>query len=196
MAIQESSPERKNLTITSLGFILFFLGEGELDDKNIKFQLVNITFKNPEVLSSFLWVMLFWFFWRYWLNFRGAYKYDETQEIQKQSCNALTRAYVRFKTGLKYKKENGFTRPMLHGLGSKYLYFSKIIEAEFTESGKLKEIKKSTSTPLYIGFIPRVFLKSFTLILMLFREPSITNIYIPYLLFLFTLYLGLVRICT
>lgn len=196
MTIQDSSPERRNLTITSLGFILFFLGKGEFEGKNIKFQLVNITFKNPEVLSWFLWVMLFWFFWRYWLKFRGSYKYNETQEIQSQSCNLLTRAYVKFKTKLKYKKENGFNGVMFHGLNANYLSVSKIKEAVFDEKGKLKEVKSVTNIRLDVSFFPKQLLKLYTLVLMLFREPSITNVYVPYLLFIFAVCLGLERICT
>jgi hypothetical protein len=195
VAIQEASPERKNLTVTSLGFILFFLGEGELDAETIKFQLVNISFKNPEVLSCFLWAMLLWFFWRYWLKF-GISFLNAAQEIQQHSCNLLTRTYVKFKTNLTYKEENGFHHVKLESFKANRLHITKIKGTEFSQSGSLLAPTRNEYLDLDVSFLLMQLFKLYTLVLMLFKEPSITNLYVPYLLFIFAVSLGLGRIYT
>lgn len=42
MAIQDSNPERRNLSVLSVAIILFYLGEGKLTDTAIRFSLVPI----------------------------------------------------------------------------------------------------------------------------------------------------------
>jgi hypothetical protein len=196
VAIQEASPERKNLTVTSLGFILFFLGEGELDAETIKFQLVNISFKNPEVLSCFLWLMLIWFFWRYFLKFRGTFEEESRLELKKHSCNFLTRNYVKFKKKLKYKKPHGFSEVYLQELNTIHLTIHQIIESRMSEVGNITLPRTSKIILLKVSFLPMQLFKFYTLFLMLVKEPTITNIYLPYLLFISAVLLGLERIYT
>lgn len=66
MAIHDSDPERRNLVVTSLAFIVYYLAGGYITDNNVRMQIVNITFDNKAVLAVFVWVMLLWFAWRYW----------------------------------------------------------------------------------------------------------------------------------
>jgi len=68
MPFQDSDPERRNLMITSLGFILFFLAGGKLNEDSLKLPMLNIEFCRPEVIAVFTWIALFWFVYRYWLK--------------------------------------------------------------------------------------------------------------------------------
>lgn len=68
MNIEDSSPERKNLIICSLGFILFFYGDAEIIDQTIKLPILNVEFNNMGFLCFFVWGALFWFLYRYTLT--------------------------------------------------------------------------------------------------------------------------------
>jgi len=68
MPFQDSDPERRNLMITSLGFILFFWGGGELKGDSLKLPMFNIEFFRPEIIAFFAWLALLWFLYRYWLK--------------------------------------------------------------------------------------------------------------------------------
>lgn len=65
MTYSDNNPERRNLTILSLAIIIFYLGEGYLLKSEISFTLVNIGFHNQAFLVTFVWIMLFWFLFRY-----------------------------------------------------------------------------------------------------------------------------------
>ncbi len=65
MTYSDSNPERRNLTILSLAIIVFYLGEGYLLNKEISFTLINVGFHKQAVLVVFVWVLLFWFLFRY-----------------------------------------------------------------------------------------------------------------------------------
>lgn len=68
------SAQRRNLMLTSIGFVVYTLGDG-----NIKDELslpIGIELSNPEVLVLAAWLCLFWFYWRYWV-YVDAYAQNE-----------------------------------------------------------------------------------------------------------------------
>jgi hypothetical protein len=67
MAIQDSNPERRNLLVLSLCFIVFFLGGGAFSKGEVRLQVITVTFSRPEILSLIIWLLLFWFLYRYWV---------------------------------------------------------------------------------------------------------------------------------
>lgn len=66
MPISDSNPERRNLTLASIAFILFFSAGGTLSDDNVRLVVVNATFTKPYVISVFCWALLLWFAIRFW----------------------------------------------------------------------------------------------------------------------------------
>lgn len=73
MAIHDSDPERRNLIVTSLAFIAYYYAGGAFVDSNVRLQMVNVTFEKPEVLAGIAWMLLFWFFYRYWLTHKKSF---------------------------------------------------------------------------------------------------------------------------
>ncbi|WP_417521897.1 hypothetical protein [Marinobacter sp.] len=66
MPISDSSPERRNLVVVSVAFILFYLAEGSVSGNSLRLFFVNIEFNEPVVLAYGAWVFLFWFGLRFW----------------------------------------------------------------------------------------------------------------------------------
>ena len=66
MPIEESNPERKNLTILSTAIIVYDIAGGKFKDDVVQFPLVSLTFENRENLSLILLFFLLWFCFRYW----------------------------------------------------------------------------------------------------------------------------------
>lgn len=82
MAIQDSNPERRNLVVTALAFILYYAGGGTLSDYAVRVTVVNLTFARPDVLAAAAWAMLIWFGLRYWQSSRYKFWSELVQEIR------------------------------------------------------------------------------------------------------------------
>lgn len=65
MAIADGNAERRNLTVLSLAIIVYFIA-GARPTGQIGLPLVNVTFSNTYMLVTVVWMMLFWFNFRYW----------------------------------------------------------------------------------------------------------------------------------
>ncbi|MDM8566646.1 hypothetical protein QUF74_13470 [Candidatus Halobeggiatoa sp. HSG11] len=83
--IQSSSPERRNLIVLSLAIIIYYLAGGNLVNGDIKLYFVNITFARPEVISTFVWIMLCWFCLRFGQMNRGKYTKKHYEEMSTLS---------------------------------------------------------------------------------------------------------------
>lgn len=81
MSIQDSSPERRNLLVLSMGIIIFYLAGGEFIDQSVRLQIINVKFANPDMLKSIVWVLLLWFIFRYWVTMRGTWSNPFYSEV-------------------------------------------------------------------------------------------------------------------
>ena len=138
MAIQDSDPERRNLVITSLSFIVFYLAGGHIPENTLKLQIVNITFNNTHVLIITAWLMLAWFAIRYWQTHKGLM----TNEIVKDTCSLLeNKALINFVervSGKKYRVENGFVIKLIQKhFGIWSIAYATIGNAQYNKKGKL-----------------------------------------------------------
>jgi len=99
MALQDSNPERRNLSVLSLSIIVFYLACGSFTEGTVRLQIVNINFAKPEVLSFFVWGILVWFTFRYWLVHQGNWKEDFYNELQQYTPKFFINKYLikRFK---------------------------------------------------------------------------------------------------
>ncbi|MEW8073610.1 MAG: hypothetical protein AB2826_24625 [Candidatus Thiodiazotropha sp.] len=66
MAISDNNPERRNLVLASIAFVIYYAAGGSVSDENIRILVINITFSKPEALAFFAWGMLCWFALRFW----------------------------------------------------------------------------------------------------------------------------------
>jgi len=154
MAIHDNNPERRNLVVTSLAFIMFYLGDGSINDDAIKIQLINITFNNPEFLRITAWIMLFWFALRYWQTHQNSEIFMCRDDAMSFLDNSV---YITKHTGLKEKKNGGFTIPSCKIVDGKWiLSYQEIETANFDDKGKMTSWRPRNNgerTELKIGIL-------------------------------------------
>ena len=97
MAINDTSPERRNLILMSLAFIVFYAGDGSFNDGIVKFMLINVTFSKPYVLAYFSWLILFWFCLRYWQKSGFKFWQNLTSEITSSKISPSLTAFAKQK---------------------------------------------------------------------------------------------------
>ena len=130
MPYADNSPERRNLVVCSLGFILYYLGGGKLKDNTLQLPVVNIEFTNHEFLAGFAWVMLLWFFIRYWQKYKNELTTVINKEVAIEKVNFILIWYLEKILNKPYAYKDGFI--------IRHLSFSKngwIAEVEFIEGG-------------------------------------------------------------
>lgn len=93
MAIQDTDAERRNLSVTSIAFIAYFAGGGFVDGA-INLGVINATFSKPKVLAVMAWVILLWFFYRYWVTHKKAFSKAYWSEINELKNHSIIRRYV------------------------------------------------------------------------------------------------------
>jgi hypothetical protein len=71
MTYSDSNHERRNLVLTSLAFIVYYVAGGKFIGDELKLGIVNIGFEFPERLSYFAVVTLIWFGIRFWQETHG-----------------------------------------------------------------------------------------------------------------------------
>ena len=95
MAIQDSDPERRNLNVTSLAFIIYFYAGGSFPDPDVvRLQVINAKFSHPMMLTSIVWVMFVWFIYRYWLTHNGDFSSAFKNEFIKLQNKEYIGEYV------------------------------------------------------------------------------------------------------
>jgi hypothetical protein len=106
MAVEDSNPERRNLLVTSLGFVAYYYGHGAFVDKELQLELINIHFHKTGFLAALAWTMLFWFLFRYWQTTRGKFTTAFAAEVDRNCNIALMREFIE----RHYIRESGDTR--------------------------------------------------------------------------------------
>ena len=171
MPYSDSNPERRNLIVLSLGIIIFYLAEGQMIDDEVKFKLINIEFKDIDILVCFVWGMLFWFLFRYVVtnkNSHGKLLADEQVLIN-----------MSYQFVLKYAKKSNATTN---------LKFSKIRIIYNNASWFMCNSRNTHGTALtgMKGYL----IRTFYMMKIIFKHRATTDYYVPYLLFLCAVFLG------
>ena len=115
MALQDSNPERRNLSVLSFMLITYFIGGGSFPDNEISLQAVKMTFSRPDTLAAFVWVLFFWFLYRYWVVSRSSFSKEFNIEINESKEEKFIERYISSvidapiapKTGDKHINETG-----------------------------------------------------------------------------------------
>ncbi|MEZ5691222.1 MAG: hypothetical protein R3D71_06125 [Rickettsiales bacterium] len=63
--MQDSIPERRNLMITSMVFIIYFWGGGRFENNEIRLPFISVHFENIYVLAILSWITLVFFALRF-----------------------------------------------------------------------------------------------------------------------------------
>jgi len=108
--IQDSNPYSRNLILISLAIIIFNFADGEIMNNHLKLHVVNIKFNNVEFFTTFIWIIFFWFLFRFWQtnNFKiERIMYNSTNNMPYMNNIALIKL-VQKKTLLKYRTKEGF----------------------------------------------------------------------------------------
>ncbi len=189
LAISDNNPERRNLVVLSISIILYFLGGGSITDENIRLQVINVTFSKPEVLVKFVWLLLFWFIYRYWLNHKGSWKEGFYREAHCQLVDKYCYSYLvkKFELGDDYSKSWYADRHWVsfradhHSSG---FYFSHTRKADVGDNGPQKHDSRKVDC-----LTDRVLVMVVTVVTFL-REPSLSMYFMPYLFALLAIVLG------
>lgn len=88
--MEDSSPERRNLLVTSIAFIAYFYAGGHFPNSTVNLQVINADFTKPEVLGFMAWLAFAWFFYRYWLVHRGIF----FPEFRKEFTQWQSKQYI------------------------------------------------------------------------------------------------------
>jgi hypothetical protein len=65
--MQDSNPERRNLTVLSVAIIIYYFAEGNVDPSHLRLGLLDMHFNEPGNLVIAMWVMLLWFLYRHFV---------------------------------------------------------------------------------------------------------------------------------
>ncbi|MEW8253854.1 MAG: hypothetical protein AB2747_05850 [Candidatus Thiodiazotropha taylori] len=185
MPISDSNPERRNLMLSSIAFLVFFWGGGEFEKNEIRIQTVNITFNNETVLAVFAWIMLFWFGLRYWQLNQGRLNLTLREEVKTEQNNTLLIWYLRAKTGKPHRVQNGFVIRSLNKPRNGH-WESQIALVEGGregDNGEWVEFKKIDGETFKINDFVGFFLRLWVITCLAFKKPGIGSWFLPYALF-------------
>ncbi|WP_419777247.1 hypothetical protein [Malaciobacter marinus] len=108
--IQDSNPYSRNLILISLAIIIFNFADGEIMNDHLKLHVINIKFNNVEFFSNFIWLIFFWFIFRFWQS--DKFKMNNIIFILKENeqymSNKTLIKFVEKITNLKYRENGGF----------------------------------------------------------------------------------------
>lgn len=183
MDISDSNAERRNLTLLSLSIIIFYLADGQFVDGDVKLQVINVELTNTHVLVSFVWIMLFWFAFRYWLLNRSRWKEKYKNEIITLS-DRFTRSFIK-KTFIKNNKyrelPEGGSENFVFAEHGKKIKLSYLYRFPGGERDDVYQDIDDWQKKAFLYFV------SFT---MIFRRPTLTTYFMPYVLFILACALG------
>jgi hypothetical protein len=195
MAIQDSDPERRNLLVTSLAFIVFFYAGGSFPENEVRLQVINASFSDPKVLCVIAWVLLFWFLYRYWQTHSSSFSDGFENEIRRYHGKVYFLKYVSKKIGkpmIEDKEEGYHVEGMIREkgkIGIRYSYASSVGREKKTGqitswSNRKEDDKGVVYLDDFIGHLLR--LRAY--IECCFWHPSFASYIIPYFVFLLALF--------
>lgn len=186
MSTTEAYITKRNLSVLSTLVILFNLSGITISEQLGGIQIINLNFERSSVIGYFIWVMLFWFAFRYWQFFKFKFKQKLYEEVAAEDHNASWWIrYLTKKTGKPAAKiDNGVCPVDLAIVDDKVaLYYGRYKRMQgsvemtmlFTRSKEYLIVAEGFS-----GFIA-VFI---TIVHRAVVSPIICSHFVPYLLFL------------
>jgi hypothetical protein len=198
LQIQDSSPERRNLTVTAFSIIIFYLAGAEFNNQEIRLQIINVHFTDPSILTSAVWGVLFWFAFRYWQTFRGRliktfHTYVGTYRSQIVCNWYLAIAHKITKPTGDYYIYTQFEKNDKNWI----LHYRCFKNVTYHEDGTLNNHSESQESygeegiDFLLSVFSRLLMYPYIFARAFFFDAEFTSILIPYILFLLAVILGL-----
>ena len=195
MAVADNNPERRNLNISSLSVIVFYLAGGNFVDSKIKLPMVNISFSNPETLCAIFWGILCWFALRYWQTHKGLIDKTYLEEIKGKASSKAAIAFVEKRTGKTYKENGGFyPREISRSSGRLCIQIGDVTGGNKNADGVLVNFRSNNYEYVPINGFRGFIFHLLSISGLAFSKPGFGNYVVPYLLFITACVLGLVNI--
>lgn len=195
MAIQDSDPERRNLMVISMAFIVYFYAGGSFPENEVRLQVINASFSNPKVLGVIAWVLLFWFLYRYWQKHSSSFSDGFKNEIYSYYKRKYFSKYVSKKLGspiIKDEDEGYHIDGMKREdgkVGIQYSYASSVGRDEKTgEINSWSNRKDDDRGVVYLDDFGGRVLNMRANIECCFRHPSFASYVVPYIVFTLALF--------
>lgn len=195
MPIQDSNPERRNLTVTAFSFVIYYLAEGTVVGSVISLPIVNVQFEDVRMLAIIAWFTLGWFAFRYWQTSRGKISESFITAIECQNLPDFVKLYIQTHVkdvGLTEKKKElrcGLIRSK-EGWRVHYNPVDKIdvdSDGTFEKRGALTiETVSEIKIPVHVLF----FLFSCLVMRLVKYNFGLVSLVVPYLLFILAIILG------
>ena len=195
MPIEDSLPERRNLIVTSLCFIIYVIAGGTIKDNEVTLQVVNVVFTRTWVLACFAWILLFWFALRYHLSVKVKYKSAFVTDLKSVTSHWVTKTFLEFKLKRKYNQPDGYIIDNIQPVRSNPISFgTKLVERGTVDpNGRLRgHIEKETKVIPTNSFAGILYLFVISIIL-LFQRPSIRDFVVPYIIFWLAVIIGVIH---
>ncbi len=200
--MHDPNPERRNLLVTSIAFLLYFLAGGKLADDVVRLHFINLKFENPLVFVIFAWVILLWFLFRYWLLHSGKFTKAFREELTEYHNHKPLVKEVERQLGrrLSDDKEAG---PHMNGLTFKTLTLKvPIVWAKQVSRDRRTGRITSRSGDVEEKGIDSIFLKgirgrSISLAVVgkcFFNQPGFSSYALPYIIFAAVLIAAVVHV--
>jgi len=183
MAISDANPERRNLILTSLAFIIFYAADGKLSDGTVRLILVNISFSKPYILAYLTWALLFWFCLRFWQKSGFKFWSSLTGEIisEKIPASLATYAINKAKSRILDDKKIDSTKNIEASFFNHKYFFINIV-CDFKNSSNATVHQEQ----VLIGGVKGVIFTINKIIIHSFKDNAFSEELIPYLLFCFS----------
>ncbi|MDQ7085505.1 MAG: hypothetical protein Q9M36_11515 [Sulfurovum sp.] len=170
MTMFDSSPERRNLNLLSISIILYYLAGGYiLGNGTAKIEVLNIGFKDKNVLVYSVVIFLLWFLFRYWIVERE----ESSQKYKAEVCNINIAKLYRFFVD--------------NSIKDSFIIFQACTGAEMTTVNGITTVlgKRLIKIDGFGGNIIRLFI----IVKMFFTKPTLSAYIMPYMLSFIALYL-------
>lgn len=186
----DANPARRNLVLTSIAFIVYYLGDGRLTEKKLQIQAVSITFDNTTALIVLAWLALFWFALRYYQTNKNLLRKAVRDEVATQKRNPILIAYLKRQTKLHYLWENGFTVGTVGG-PRQWIVQIQNIEGGSEEKGRWTNYRTKDGDKFDIRWAWFGLVRLSLLLTIAWKEPGIGSYLVPPALFVVAVLLGI-----
>jgi len=185
MAIHDSDPERRNLVVLSIGFILFKLGRGKIDGTHLKLAMVNIEFSKPEIIITAAWLMLFWFLLRYWQTHKFSVFDSLKENAKKEFPYKFLVKYVEKRIDKPYNSDEfGFSNPRFDNQVNWKLKYTTYQATKKDSSGMPRSFSNASDNILDLSGPAFQLIRAWAYFYSAFSQPAFSSNAAPYLLFI------------
>ena len=151
MTYSDSDPNRRNTVIISASIIFYHLSGAYWEQSGIKLPLINLNFHTTEYLPCLVFVLLLWFYYRYYQTRKLSIKQHFDESMNSFATDLLFEEYIK-----KYNEINTIKYELVKPGEGEVLsnYYLKIIpDKGWVLQTYCKEIEPTQKNPKWHPFI-------------------------------------------